>query len=162
MLVQKMPLPSGEWNVVQLPKEKDDTLETRWMSTTMSDMAQTIVTYDAHNADLYSLKNEDDGKGKKACTGGFSSKVLSEGRQNGYPQLTWRSLCRTASGYTALVLHKSIAGNQALYRFRRTFPAIPSRPEWLLWIKYSRAFSVCDTSQPLLHPCPADMATTES
>ncbi|WP_265617716.1 hypothetical protein [Alteromonas aquimaris] len=159
MLVQKMPLPAGQWEVQQISSELTPSIETRWTSSSGA-VAQTIVTYEVRNVDVAALKNEDDNIGEQACEAGFSSKVLTEGIQNGYPQLTWRSLCQAVDGLTALVLHKVIVGNEAHYRFRRTFMKRPTKEEWLLWIDYVHQFIVCDLSHTLAHPCPADLEQT--
>ncbi|MCW8093341.1 hypothetical protein [Alteromonas sp. ASW11-130] len=153
MLVQKMPLPSGEWEAERFPSAEMNVLETRWTSTTSNDIAQTFVYYDSPNVDITQLKRDDDTLGVQACESGFSSKVLSAADQNGYPQITWRSLCQPVAGATVLVLHKAISGNEAQYTFRRTFASIPNKEEWLMWLSYLSHFSVCDSTKPNKHPC---------
>ncbi len=156
-LIQKMPLPAGKWQVSQFPPEQNKTLETRWTSTSTKDLMQTFVLYQTGEADVTKPKRFDDESGETNCDIHFSSTILSTARRNGYPQLTWRTLCQRSSGANSIVLHKVISGNEAQYVFRRTFTTLPTKDVWLLWLSYINEISVCDGTKPDKHPCPDDL-----
>ncbi len=156
-LIQQMPLPGGEWKVSQFPPKETPILETRWRSTSSNELMQTFVLYQTENADVYKPKLVDDKTGKTTCDLHFSSTVISAAGQNGYPQLTWRTLCQKSSGHNAIVLHKVISGNEAQYVFRRTFSTLPTKENWLVWLNYMRSITVCNWNKPDKHPCPVDV-----
>lgn len=128
-------------------------LETRWVSKTSRDMAQTFVVYGNTGGDVTQGKITDDRIGSSKCDVSFDSQVLSDSAQNGYPQLTWMSECRNSDGYYSKTLHKTIAGNDSQYTFRRIFKAVPQDNQWQLWREYVDTIHVCD-SRSAAHPCP--------
>ncbi len=152
-LIQKFPLPEGDWDVYQREPEGTNMLETRWVSKTSDDLAQTFVMYNTPNGDPQRTMDSDHKVGKKNCDILFQSDLVSNEVQNGYPQLTWQSECKSSNGYYSKTIHKTISGNDSQYAFKRIFKSKPSDESWQLWLSYASSIEVCD-SRSNQHPCP--------
>lgn len=147
-LLLDLPLPSGDWEVSQGQDEGLNLLETRWVSKTSDDMVQTFVLYRTPDGDVMQAKVIDNAVGRENCDNLFESDVMSDKTENGYKQLTWYTLCKTSSGFYSKTIHKSIAGNDSMYEFKRIFKSVPPTSEWKLWSEYISSIKVCDSRHP--------------
>jgi len=145
-LQQPMPLPEGSWTVEQLhPNDMENVTEKRWLDRQSDDMVQTFVFEYQPNANLQQAKRIDDEQGQLNCDLLFDSRVLSEDSNQGYPQLTWVSECKSKTGLYSKVLHKAIAGQTSLFVFNRIWRQQPLQKEWDLWLNYSQQIQLCTT-----------------
>lgn len=147
-LLLDLPLPSGEWDVYQNQEEGSNLLETRWVSKTSDDLVQTFILYKTPNGDVNQSKVIDNALGRENCDKVFESDVISDKVENGYQQLTWYTLCKTNSGFYSKAIHKSIAGNDSMYEFKRIFRSEPTASDWEIWSEYISSIKVCDSRLP--------------
>ncbi|WP_337880117.1 hypothetical protein [Rheinheimera sp.] len=144
-LQQPMPLPEGEWTMTRLhPNDLDLVTEMRWQDKNSQDLVQSFVFEQQPNVNLQETKRIDDEQGQLNCDLLFDSQILSQTQQQGYPQLTWVSECKSKTGQYSKVLHKAIAGKESLYVFNRIWRTQPLQTEWDLWLAYSNRIYVCD------------------
>lgn len=155
-LLQDLPFPSGEWSVSQGMVKGSNMSETRWLSSSSDDMVQTFVRYKKPNGDVKKSKLIDNAIGRENCDQIFKSEIISDITENGYSQLTWYTVCQTSSGFYSKAIHKSIAGNDSMYEFKRIFRTEPTLPEWRLWVNYTTTVKVCD-SRLLNQDCPKNL-----
>jgi len=147
-LLMDLPLPSGDWDVYQGQEKGSDLLETRWVSKKSDDMVQMFVMYKTPNGDVKKAKAVDNAIGRENCNKMFESEVISDKAQNGYQQLTWYTLCKTKGEFYSKAIHKSIAGHDSMYEFKRIFRSEPSVSEWETWLEYTSTIKVCDSRLP--------------
>ena len=151
-LMQSLPLPSGTWEMFEREFDDSGMKEKRWISLNSKDLVQVFVykNRSLSEGDVYRTKLIWDANGRRACGLSFGSQIISEGRRNGYPYLTWASECRNQGGIYTKVVHSTIMGKDADYLFARVFRSRPTEIEWKKWVQYTETISLCDSRS---HPC---------
>lgn len=109
---------------------------------------------------LEGFRERQDASGWEHCAS-FSSDIVSEEDVNGYPQLTWQTLCNRSDGRDAVVLQKAIIGNDKLYHVQKVWLSEPAEEAVSDWRERIADVVVCDTRGEE-HPCPEGYERVES
>jgi hypothetical protein len=156
-LVQLQPLPGGPWQERQ--RSHDDIHETLWVNRQKQQSLSVIVSRPEAGEPVMKFHNKDNAIGRKACHK-YSSQILGNILDNGYPTLTSTSTCVRGDRFKSVTLRKVISGRDALYVVQKVWKDPVSSDSWNRWLGYLKRLRLCD-DRTAEHPCPHSVHTVD-
>jgi len=141
--------PFIKWKMAEKKSEKVDMY--RWIADNPREFMQLVIYRNNKGASASGTIISNDEAVKEKCDS-YDSKMLFNGKQNGFDTALSKSVCKTG-GKTVTLLTKNISGYSSFYSVFKRWEKEAGDDEFKLWNEYFKKIILCKDGMAA-HPCP--------